>query len=328
MPAAVPAAQISAVQVSSVQHPHSAPTAQQPPATPIARRMAEEHALDLNRIEGSGPGGRILRGDVEQVLAHAAVQPVPEAATAVASTQATAPAEEPRTDRLDSSSALRQAIAARMTQSKQTIPHFYITSAVIMDDALALRAQINASLSTGDSPDDYKVTVNDLVVKATALALRQYPALNASVIDDQIVHHPDINVGTAVAVAGGLLVVVSPEADRRTISEIARTNHAMIQRARAGKVKPADVNGGTFTVSNLGAYQTEHFAAIINPPQAAILGVATARKTPLVIDDEIVVRTVMHVTLSADHRVTDGAEGARFLQTLRTLLEDPIKLLI
>ena len=286
-------------------------------ATPIALRMAREHNLDLRRVAGSGPGGRILRGDVESHLAQAG-----PGTTAVASLQAPG-ASDPSMTTGSPASPLRRTIAQRMSRSKQSIPHFYITSSVTMDEALALRRQINDAL-----PADEQVTVNDLVMKATALALRDFPNLNASYVEDRIEHHPDIHIGAAVAVEGGVLTVVNRQTDRRNIDEIARANRAMIARARAGKVRPEDVSGSTFTISNLGGYDTDHFAAIINPPQAAILGVATARETAVVEEGQVVVRTVMQVTISADHRVTDGAECALFLQRVKELLETPIKLLL
>ena len=286
-------------------------------ATPIALRMAREHNLDLRRVAGSGPGGRILRGDVENLLAQArpdAIADVDHRSPAASdNSRATGTAASP----------LRRTIARRMSLSKQTIPHFYITSSVTMDDALTLRKQINDAL-----PADEQVTVNDLVMKATALALRDFPNLNASYVDDRIEFHPDIHIGAAVAVEGGVLTVVNRQTDRRNIDEIAHANRSMIQRARAGKVRPEDVTGSTFTISNLGGYDTDHFAAIINPPQAAILGVATARKTAVVEDGQVVVRTVMQMTISADHRVTDGAECAVFLQRVKELLETPIRLFL
>ena len=286
-------------------------------ATPIALRMAREHNLDLRRVAGSGPGGRILRGDVESHLAQAG-----PGTPAVATRQAQN-ASDPSKTTGSTASPLRRTIARRMSLSKQTIPHFYITSSVTMDDALALRKQINDAL-----PADEQVTVNDLVMKATALALRDFPNLNASYVDDRIEFHTDINIGAAVAVEGGVLTVVNRQTDQRNIDEIAHANRAMIARARAGKVRPEDVSGSTFTISNLGGYDTDHFAAIINPPQAAILGVATARETAVVVEGRVVVRTVMQVTISADHRVTDGAECALFLQRVKELLETPIKLLL
>lgn len=303
---------------------------EEPLGTPIALRMAREHNLDLARVTASGPGGRILRADVENFLAQQS--PIEE--TRLLPSESVPRAESPdavasgRDQSADSTpgapmSPLRRAIAQRMSQSKETIPHFYITNSVVMDEAAALRKQINRAL-----PPDDKITVNDMVMKAAALALRAFPNLNASYVDDRILHHPDIHIGAAVAVEGGVLTVVSRQTDRSAISEMARANRAMIQRARGGRVRPEDVSGSTFTISNLGGYDTDHFAAIINPPQAAILGVATARERAVVEAGELKVRTVLQLTISADHRVTDGAECARFLQKVKELLETPIKLLL
>ena len=286
-------------------------------ATPIALRMAREHNLDLRRVAGSGPGGRILRGDVENHLAEARPGAIEEVAPR--------PSEDgirPRPAGAEASS-LRRAIARRMSLSKQTIPHFYITNSVTMDDALALRKQFNSEF-----PPDLQVTVNDMVMKAAALALRDFPNLNASYVDDRIDVHAEINVGAAVAVDGGVMKVVSRQTDRSPIADVARENRAMIERARAGRATPEDVSGSTFMVSNLGGYDTDHFAAIISPPQAAILGVATARETAVVEEGKVVVRTVMQVTISADHRVTDGAECALYLKRLKELLEAPIRLFL
>jgi pyruvate dehydrogenase E2 component (dihydrolipoamide acetyltransferase) len=177
-------------------------------------------------------------------------------------------------------------------------------------------------------PDEEKVTVNDLIVKAAALTLRDFPNLNASYNGDTIVQHNNINVGTAVAIEGGLTTVVQQNTDSSTLSRIAADHKAMIARAREGKVRPDDVQGGTFTVSNLGAFDVENFVAIINPPEAAILAVGTANKEPVVRDGEIAVAAIMRATISADHRVTDGAEAARFMQTFKEYLEEPMRLLI
>jgi len=210
-----------------------------------------------------------------------------------------------------------------MTESKQTIPHLQVTTAIDMTDALKLRAQINAAL-----PVDEKVSVNDLVVKACGMALRQFPNLNASWVGDKIIHHQQINVGIAVAVDGGLLTVASKETDSAPISRLARQNRAMIDRARSGRVQTEDVQGSTFTVSNLGAYDVYEAVAIINPPEAAILTVGTANAEPAVHNGEIVIRTIMRVTCSADHRITDGAEVAQFLQALKAILETPLQILL
>jgi pyruvate dehydrogenase E2 component (dihydrolipoamide acetyltransferase) len=192
-----------------------------------------------------------------------------------------------------------------------------------MAPALALRKQINSAI-----PEDEKVTVNDLIVKATALTLRQFPNLNASYAGDKLIRYDNINIGTAVAVEGGLLTVVQKNTDISTLSKVAGDNKAVIGRAREGRMKPDDVDGATFTVSNLGAFDVDHFIAIINPPDAAILAVGSARQVPVVVDGELAVGMRMKVTISADHRVTDGAEAARFLQAFKFIIENPLRLLL
>ncbi len=210
-----------------------------------------------------------------------------------------------------------------MTESKTTVPHFYVTNEINMEAALALRKQINAML-----PDEEKVTVNDLIVKAVALALRDFPNLNASFAGDKFIHHGRINIGVAVAVEGGLLTVVNKDTDKTSVSQIAAANKAMIARARSGKISPNDVEGATFTVSNLGAFDVENFIAIISPPDAAILAVGSARQVPIVKDGQLAIGTMMKATISADHRVTDGAEAAQYMQKLKSLLENPMRLLL
>ena len=285
-------------------------------ATPVARRMADEHAIDLSRVGGSGPGGRVRKVDVEAFIANppAAKPTVRETAVSIP-TPATA-TEKPLTR-------MRQAIARRMTESKVTVPHFYVTSDIDMAAALKLRKQINDALEP-----DQKVSVNDLIVKASALALRQFPNINASFGGDKIILHNEINVGSAVAVEGGLLTVVQKGTDGASISKIAQDHKEMIGRAREGKVKPEDVEGATFTVSNLGAFEVDHFVAIINPPNAAILAVGSAQQVPVVVDGALTIGTRMKATISADHRVTDGAEAAQFMQTLKGIMENPLRLLI
>ena len=288
-------------------------------ATPVARRMAEEFGIDLQEVTGSGPGGRIRKADVE---AYREAPPV-EAAPAAAEAPAIQPVPIGEGATEVPTSRMRQAIARRMVESKTTVPHFYVTMTVEMDGALRLRKEINALL-----PDEQKVSVNDLIVKAAALALRDFPNINASFAGDKIVQHDAINVGTAVAVEGGLMTVVQKNTDSSTLSTIAADNKAMIGRAREGKVRPDDVQGATFTVSNLGAFDVENFLAIINPPEAAILAVGTAKKVPVVRDGEITIGTQMKATISADHRVTDGAEAAQYLQRFKELLEEPMRLLV
>ncbi len=294
-------------------------------ATPVARRLAEERQVDLLRVQGTGPEGRIRKADVEAYLAStppqaAAAQPAPpapEAAPAVAPVAAGPDSEEIPTTRL------RQAIGRRMVESKTTVPHFYVTTEIDMGQALALRKQVNAAL-----PEENKVSVNDLIVKAAALALRDFPNLNAAFAGDKVILHKRINIGSAVAIEGGLTTVVQKDTDTSTLSKVAADNRAMIARAREGKVRPDDVEGGTFTVSNLGIYDVDHFIAIINPPEAAILAVGSAREVPVVADGQLAVGTRMKATISADHRVTDGAEAAEYMQRLKELLENPLRLLV
>jgi pyruvate dehydrogenase E2 component (dihydrolipoamide acetyltransferase) len=293
-------------------------------ASPVARRVAEEKGIDLRQVHGTGPGGRITKTDVENFKPSQAPAAAPTPAPAVrpqpsAQTVPTGPGitSEPITK-------LRARIATRMTESKQTIPHFYVTTEIDMAPAMALRKQLNEGL-----PDDQKITVNDLVVKAVALTLRYFPNLNSHFYGDKIVHHEHINIGIAVALdAGGLINVVAKDADIISISRMAQHNKQMIDGARGGKVRPEDIEGSTFTVSNLGAYQVENFAAIINPPEAGILAVGSAREIPVVVNGEIKIGTRMKCTLSVDHRVSDGAEGAKFMQALKGLLETPMRLLI
>lgn len=292
-------------------------------ATPVARRMAEEHAVDLSQVGGSGPGGRVRKADVEAFMANPPAAKPAEKATAVSPPQPAAPVPTPAGATEQPLTRMRQAIARRMSESKVTVPHFYVTTEIDMGPALALRKQINESLEP-----ERKVSVNDLVVKAAALALRQFPNINASFGGDKIILHNEINVGSAVAVEGGLLTIVQKGTDNASISKIAQDHKEMIARAREGKVKPEDVEGSTFTVSNLGAFDVDHFIAIINPPNAAILAVGSAQQVPVVVNGELAIGTRMKATISADHRVTDGAEAAQFMQVLKGILEEPLKLLI
>ena len=293
-------------------------------ATPVARRVAQENNVDLTQVAGSGPDGRIRRADVEAYIAHppapAATQPT---LTAPPPTVATHEVPVGEQDSVFPASRLRQIIARRMTESKVTVPHFYVTNEIDMAAALTLRKQVNATL-----PDDGKVTVNDLVVKAAALALRDFPNLNAAYAGEQIVHYADINVGSAVAVEGGLLTIVQKNTDTSTLSKVAADHKGLISRAREGKVHPDDITGSTFTVSNLGAFDVDHFIAIINPPNVAILAVGSAKQVPMVVDGELTVGNRMKATISADHRVTDGVEAARYMQALKALLENPLRLLL
>ena len=274
-------------------------------ASPLARRLAEQHGIPLSAIRGSGPEGRVTKEDVDAAIAAHA-----KAAPATPSTPAGA-RDVPLTR-------IRQTIARRMTESKQQAPHFYLTVSITMDPALTLRRQLNERLS-----EDQKISVNDLVVKAAALALVKFPNLNASYAGEAIRHPGDINISMAVPLPEGLISPTLHHCDRKPIAQIAQESKALIERARSGRLRAEDLMGGTFTISNLGPFGVDSFVAIINPPQAGILAVGTAKPQPVVKDGGVAVATIMQATLSVDHRVSDGAEAATFLAELKKLLEAP-----
>lgn len=294
-------------------------------ASPIARKLASEKGIDLRQVRGTGPGGRITRADVESFTPSAAPAPAvarPAAAIPAPSYGALPSGADVEVVEL---SRLRERIGKRMTESKQQVPHFYVTTEMDVDALLALRKQLNEGLDEAQ-----KISVNDLIVKATALTLRKFPNLNSHFYGDKIVRHKRIHIGMAVALPqGGLINVVAKDADRTALGAMAEHNKAMIARAREGKVKPDDIEGSTFTVSNLGIYDVDHFIAVINPPEAGILAIGTAKKVPVVNEDgSLGVSTRMKVTISVDHRVSDGAEGAEFLQAFKELVQNPMRLLI
>ncbi len=323
-PAPAPAAP-APTPVPAPAAPPAAPTPTPAPggrvkASPLARRLAREAGIDLREIPGTGPGGRVVKRDIDRYLQARAPAPTPAAAPAPAVAPTPPPVSPPTAIPV---SPLRQAIARRMTASKQTVPHFYVTVEVDMDEAMAWRARINEALG-----ERGKVSVNDMVVKAAALALREFPALRSSYQEGGIVRHEAIHIGIAVALEEGLITVVLRDADKKPLAQIARESKELVERARSGKVRPEDIEGSVFTVSNLGMYEVEHFIAIINPPEAAIMAVGSVREVPVVKNGQLTVGQRMKVTVSADHRVTDGAEVARFLQAFRRYLENPLLLLI
>lgn len=285
-------------------------------ASPVARRLASEQKVDLRALSGSGPGGRIVKRDVEGVLAGG------PGAAAEAPLIGMPSAPERETQRVPVSR-LRSTIGRRMTASKQQVPHFYVTADIDAGPMMALREDMNEAY-----PGSPKLSVNDFVVRAAALALRDFPNLNASLEDDTIIRHGDINIGMAVAVEEGLLTVVVRHADLKPLRSISQEARPMFERARSGRVRPDDVEGSTFTVSNLGMFDVDSFIAIINPPEAAILAVGSVRTVPVVADGEVAVGERMKATIAADHRVTDGAEAARWLALFRTLIEEPMKLVM
>jgi pyruvate dehydrogenase E2 component (dihydrolipoamide acetyltransferase) len=216
---------------------------------------------------------------------------------------------------------LREAIGKRMQASRREVPHFYITTSYDIAEMLRTRQQMNEGL-----PKEDRISLNDFIIRASALALRAYPNLNASISGTEITHHGDINIGVAVAVENGLLTVVVRNADQKNLHQISLEAREVIDRVRSGKVRPADIQGSTFTISNLGMYDVEEFVAIINPPEAAILAIGSANEVPIVVDGEVAVGSRMKITLSADHRITDGAEAAQFMQHLKLYIEQPWRL--
>jgi pyruvate dehydrogenase E2 component (dihydrolipoamide acetyltransferase) len=302
-------------------------------ASPIARRIAGEKGIDLGSLEGSGPGGRIIKVDVERAAEAGPAAPVAAPAEVPAPAAAAAgptpgAREKPETARGETQvvelTKLQQTVARRMAESKATAPHFYLSAEIDMSRCFAARAQIKATAADGDVVPSF----NDMVVKATALALREFPRANGAYRDGKWELYSRINVGIAVAVAEPAALVVPTifDADRKGLRQIATEARALAQRVREGTVTPPELSGGTFAVSNLGMYGISSFSAVINPPQAGILAAGAITETPVVRDGEITTAQLMGVTLACDHRILYGAEGAEFLGRVRALLEEPLGL--
>ncbi len=291
-------------------------------ASPVAMRMAGELGIDLRQVKGSGPMGRIIKRDIETHIQERDRAPKAAAAPPPMPTPSYEPTGAEYT--VEPFSGIRQTIGKRMTESKQTVPHFYVTMDIDMGAAMALRTQLNALV-----PETDKISVNDLVQKACAVALRQFPRINAAWSPEGTRVQNQVNVGHAVARENGLVTAVVRDVDKKSLAQIARETRDLVSRAREGRMKPDEMVGGTFTISNLGMFEVDDFIAIINPPQAAILAVGAVQKTPVVnAEGQIVVGQRMKATLSADHRVTDGAEAARFMQAVKKALEEPMRLLL
>jgi pyruvate dehydrogenase E2 component (dihydrolipoamide acetyltransferase) len=295
----------------------------------MVKRLAAEHGLDLSAIAGSGPGGRIVKDDIMPYVTGAkpapvAAQPAPQAAPAAApqGTVAATPGAPGGVAR--DMSRIRRTTGRRMLESKQTIPHFYVSTVVDMDAAAQFREQVNAQAKDEES----KVSFNDLIVKACALALREFPNLNTSLEGDTLYDHANIDINIAVAIEGGLIAPFVRDADSKSLGAIARTAKDIINRARNGGLEPAEYQGGTFTISNLGMYDVDEFIAIINPPQAAILAIGSITETAVVKDGRVSAGKRMKIALSADHRVTDGAEVAKFLIAVKGYLQNPMQLAV
>lgn len=292
-------------------------------ASPLARRIAQEHEIDLAEIRGSGPGGRIVREDVEAALRQAREGVGRPAAAPPAAAPPATPTAAPGGKTLPLSR-MRAAIGRQMVTSKTTIPHYYVSAEVDMTEALAWRKRLNEAVAA----DGYKVSVNDMVVKACGLALAKFPMFNASIADDRIQLHDDVNISIAVALDEGLLGPVVRNVDKKSLGAVAREAAELVGRAREGKLKPDEFAGGTFTVSNLGPFGVDTFIAIVTPPQGAVLAVGSSVQKAVVVDGAVAIRDRMTVTISADHRITDGADGAKFVNEVRRLLENPLALLM
>lgn len=289
-------------------------------ASPLAKRLAAEKGIDIKKVSGSGDGGRIIKSDIDNYTPAAATiakeaAPVAKAATGGGGSEA------PRGFKEVPVSQMRKVIAKRLAESKFSAPHFYLTMAIDMDAAVAGRAKMNETSKV-------KISFNDMVLKACAVALKQHPAVNSSWLGDKIRTNYDINIGVAVAVEDGLLVPVVRAADTKSLSQIGAEVKDFAQKAKDKKLQPSDWEGNTFTISNLGMFGIDEFTAIINPPDACILAVGGISQVPVVKNGAVVPGNVMKVTLSCDHRVVDGATGAAFLQTLKSLLEEPLRMLV
>jgi pyruvate dehydrogenase E2 component (dihydrolipoamide acetyltransferase) len=302
-------------------------------ASPLARRMAQQAGLDLAAIRGSGPQGRIVKSDIEAALSPSRLTRAPAAAPTLPMSRP-APAapvlskervaalagNPPYTER--PLTAMRRVIARRLTESKQTVPHFYLTIDCEIDALLKIRTELNGK------SDTYRISVNDFVIRATALALRQVPAANASWSDEAILLWDTVDVAVAVALDDGLITPIVKMADRKGLAAIAGETKDLVARARAGKLKLEEFQGGTFSISNLGMYGVREFAAVINPPHGGILAVGSGEQRPVVKNGALTIATVMSCTLSCDHRAVDGAVGAQFLAAFKKLVEDPLTMLL
>jgi len=287
-------------------------------ASPLAKKLAAEKGIDIAKVQGSGDGGRIIKSDIDnfkEVTAPAASESKSAAPAAASAASGQVSFEEVPV------SQMRKVIAKRLAESKFTAPHFYLTMSIDMDNAVASRAKLN-------EVSKVKISFNDLVLKACAVALKQHPKVNSSWLGDKIRYNHHVNIGVAVAVEEGLLVPVVRFADTKTLSQIGAEVKDFAQKAKDKKLQPSDWEGNTFTISNLGMFGIEEFTAIINPPDACILAVGGISQVPVVKDGQIKIGNVMKLTLSCDHRVVDGATGSAFLQTLKGLLEEPLRMLI
>ena len=286
-------------------------------ASPLARRMAEHAGLDLTKISGSGPNGRIIKADIDQVLSQDNALKLTPVSTV------TSPSIEPSAqyDAIPNNS-MRKVIASRLTESKQVAPHFYMTVDCNVDALKQVRMELNEKV------EGTKISINDLIIRASAIALKQVPEANASWTEEATLVYKTIDISVAVAIEGGLITPIIRDAGAKGVKEISVKMKDLANRAREGKLMPEEYQGGTFSISNLGMYGVKEFSAVINPPQGAILAIGAAEERPIIKDGAVAAATLMSCTLSVDHRVVDGAVGARFLSAFKRLIEDPLTMLL
>ncbi|MBI4336756.1 MAG: 2-oxo acid dehydrogenase subunit E2 [Chloroflexi bacterium] len=337
-PAAQPAAKESALASAPATVPPQAaavaptPTTGEVKASPLARRLAQEHGVDLGQVRGTGPGGRIVEADIHRHLegrqaAPAAPQAVPAGGpTAAAAPAAPPPPVEEVEPHLVELTRMRQAIARLTTRAKQEVPHFYVSAEVDMTAGMELRVQLNRALNG----QGVRVSVNDFIIRACVLALQKYPNFNAFYHDGKLQMNPRINIGVAVALEGGqgLMVPALLDCGAKSLADLARASKGLVERANKGGLTAEEYGGATFSISNLGMFDVDSFAAIIHPPQSGVLAVGSVRPRPVVKEGQVAVAQTMHATLSVDHRVSDGADAARFLAEVKRLLENPVTLLL
>jgi pyruvate dehydrogenase E2 component (dihydrolipoamide acetyltransferase) len=332
-PAATPAATpvMASPAVTSATR-HESATRERIDASPLARRMAEEAGIDIAHVRGTGPGGRVVKRDIEAFLAQPRSQPSQQPTPPTAPSPAAAPTPHDEAAQFGAGALeyveqelnmMRKTIARRMTLSKTTAPHFYLTTEIDMARAISVRQSLNEL-----AVDDARISFNDMIVKAVANALRQFPRLNVSYADDKLRQHQRVHISMAVAIDEGLITPVIRDCDRKSLGEIARESKELTERARARRLKPEEYTGGTFSISNLGMYDVEDFGAIINPPEAAILAVGAIKERAVVVDGQLGVGQRVKLTLSCDHRAVDGATAAQFLQIVKRLLEHPLTLML
>jgi pyruvate dehydrogenase E2 component (dihydrolipoamide acetyltransferase) len=295
-------------------------------ASPLARRIAQQAGIDLSRVAASGPHGRIVKADVEAARGGAAPAVRPGAGPAPSARPAPAPTG-PTPYHLVPHTTMRKVIAKRLTESKQTVPHYYLTVDCEIDTLLKARAALNAQASE-KGEGAYKLSVNDFVIRAVATALKKVPGANASWSDDGIVMYDRADISVAVAIPAGLITPIIFDADHKGLIQISQEMKALAQKAKDGKLKLEEFQGGTFSISNLGMFGTKQFAAVINPPQAGIIAIGAGEQRPVVKNGALAVATVMSCTLSADHRVIDGAVGAEFMAAFKKLIEEPLGMLL